>query len=223
MGEIERSERGPEGERRWPMALAVLGATFLMVITPRHEAVPFWWVFPIIQLVMLGALIVADPGRIDRRSTVLRRATIALIAVMTVANTLAGIRLIDDIIKGIAGITPTILLGGGAAIWVTNVIIFSLWFWEMDRGGPTERMLRSAIPPSFVFPEESNTDRGVGPGWEPTYPDYLYLAFTNATSFSPTDTVPVRMWAKMTMMTESVISLLIGLLVVARAVNILPS
>ena len=219
----ERAARkDPVGERRWPMAAAVLGATFLSVIAPRHDAVPFWWVFPVIQVVMLGALIIADPGRIDRRSTVLRRATIALIAVMTVANTLAGIRLINDIIRGLAGITPTILLGGGAAIWVTNVIVFSLWFWEMDRGGPTERMLRSAIPPSFVFPEESNTDRVTAEGWEPTYPDYLYLAYTNATSFSPTDTMPVRMWAKMTMMTQSAISLLVALLVVARAVNILP-
>jgi uncharacterized membrane protein len=130
--------------------------------------------------------------------------------------------LIKEIVEGIAGITPMILLGGGAAIWVTNVIVFSLWFWEMDRGGPTERMLKSAIPPSFVFPEETNTDRAAAEGWEPTYPDYLYLAFTNATSFSPTDTMPVRMWAKMTMMTESAISLLVAILVVARAVNILP-
>lgn len=204
------------------MAVAVIAATVLLVITPRHEAVKFWWIFPIIQLVMLGALIIADPGRIDRRSVVLRRVTIALIAVMTVANVLSGIRLIKDIIEGITGITPTILLGGGAAIWVTNVIVFSLWFWEMDRGGPTERMLRSAIPPSFIFPEEANTDRVAADGWEPTYPDYLYLAFTNATSFSPTDTMPVRMWAKMTMMLESAISLLIAILVVARAVNILP-
>jgi hypothetical protein len=210
------------GERRWPMAVAVIAATVLLVITPRHEAVKFWWIFPIIQLVMLGALIIADPGRIDRRSVVLRRVTIALIAVMTVANVLSGIRLIKDIIEGITGITPTILLGGGAAIWVTNVIVFSLWFWEMDRGGPTERMLRSAIPPSFIFPEESNTDRATSDGWEPTFPDYLYLAFTNATSFSPTDTMPVRMWAKMTMMLESAISLMIAILVVARAVNILP-
>jgi hypothetical protein len=223
VSEVQRSSgKEPVGERRWPMAVAVLAATLLIVITPRHEAVSLWWVFPIIQLVLLGALIVADPGRIDRRSTILRRATIVLIAVMTVANTVSGIRLIDDIVGGIAGITPTILLGGGAAIWVTNVIIFSLWFWEMDRGGPTERMLKSAIPPSFVFPEEVNTDRATTEGWEPTYPDYLYLAFTNATSFSPTDTMPVRMWAKMTMMTESAISLLVAILVVARAVNILP-
>ncbi len=204
------------------MALAVIAATVLMVVAPRRAAVSFWWVFPIIQLVMLGMLIIADPGRIDRRSTVLRRTTIVLIAVMTVANTLSGIVLIGDIVDGLPGITPTILLGGGAAIWVTNVIVFSLWFWEIDRGGPTERMLKTAVPASFLFPEEVNTDPAKPARWEPTYPDYLYLAFTNATAFSPTDTMPVRTWAKMTMMIESAISLLVAILVVARAVNILP-
>jgi len=210
-------------ERRWPMAVAVLAATMLMFFAPRHAVVSFWWIFPVIQLVLLGALIVADPGRIDRRSTVLRRATIVLIAVMTVANTLSALVLIDGIIAGIPDITPTILLGSGAAIWVTNVIIFSLWFWELDRGGPTERMMGSGVPVSFVFPEEANTEHAAAQGWEPTYPDYLYLAYTNAISFSPTDTMPVRMWAKMTMMIESAISLLIAILVVARAVNILPT
>jgi len=204
------------------MAAAVLTATVLMVITPRRAAFPLWWIFPVVQLVMLAALILADPGRIDRRSVALRRATLALIAVMTVANTVAGVVLIDDIISGLPGITPTILLGGGAAIWVTNIIVFSLWFWELDRGGPTERMLKSPIPPSFIFPEEATTDRA-SEGWQPTYPDYLYLAFTNATAFSPTDTMPVRIWAKMTMMLESGVSLSIAILVVARAINILPS
>jgi uncharacterized membrane protein len=103
---------------------------------------------------------------------------------------------------------------------VTNIIVFSLWFWELDRGGPTERMLKSPIPPSFIFPEEATKD-GASEGWEPTYPDYLYLAFTNATAFSPTDTMPLSRWAKLLMLTQSAISLVTVGLVVARAVNIL--
>ena len=202
------------------MAAAVLTATVLMVITPRRAAFPLWWIFPVVQLVMLAALILADPGRIDRRSVTLRRATLALIAVMTVANTVAGIVLIDDIISGLSGITPTILLGGGAAIWVTNIIVFSLWFWELDRGGPAERAAGSGVRPSFAFPEDA-TPELVPEGWMPTYPDYLYLAYTNATAFSPTDTLPIRMWAKMTMMLQSSASLVTAILVIARAINIL--
>jgi uncharacterized membrane protein len=113
------------------------------------------------------------------------------------------------------------LLGRGAALWVTNVVVFSLWFWELDRGGAAERAAASGIPPSFGFPEEAMPEL-VPEGWMPRYPDYLYLSFTNATAFSPTDTLPVRTWAKMTMMGESVISLLIAILVIARAINVLP-
>ena len=101
---------------------------------------------------------------------------------------------------------------------MTNVIAFSLWYWELDRGGPAERAARSGVRPTFAFPE--NTLPELAPeGWMPTYPDYLYLSFTTATAFSPTDAVPVRTWAKMTMMVESGMSLLVGILVLARAVN----
>jgi hypothetical protein len=221
VSDAERPVRKPVGEHRWPMAGGVLTAAVLQVVLPRHAVVPFWWLFPVAEVVLLGALIVADPGRIDRRSTTLRRMTILLIALMTVANTVSGIAMIHDIIVGLRSLTATVLLGRGAAIWVTNVIVFSLWYWELDRGGPTERALSTAIRPSFVFPEEAGAE-WTPEGWEPTYPDYLYLAFTNATAFSPTDTLPVMVWAKMTMMLEAAISLTVAILVVARAVNILP-
>jgi hypothetical protein len=146
--------------------------------------------------------------------------TISLIAVMTLANTVQGVVLIHDIIEGLRGLTSTLLLGRGAAIWVTNVIAFSLWYWALDRGGPTERAFGTAIRPSFIFPEEASAE-WTPEGWEPTYPDYLYLAFTNAAAFSPTDTLPVMVWAKMTMMAQAAISLAVAILVVARAVNIL--
>jgi uncharacterized membrane protein len=119
------------------------------------------------------------------------------------------------------GITATILLGRGAAVWVANVIIFSLWYWQVDRGGPAERAAGSPIRPSFAFPENATPELAPA-GWRPAYPDYLYLAYTNATAFSPTDTLPVRRWAKLTMMVESTLSLVIAILVIARAINILP-
>ena len=104
---------------------------------------------------------------------------------------------------------------------MTNVIVFSLWFWELDRGGPAERAAGSGIPASFAFPENAMPEFAAE-GWSPIYPDYLYLAFTNATAFSPTDTLPVKTWAKMAMMLQSVVSLVTAILVVARAINVLP-
>ena len=101
------------------------------------------------------------------------------------------------------------------------MVVFSLWFWEVDRGGAAERAAGSKIRPSFGFPEEAMPELAPE-GWTPRYPDYLYLSFTNATAFSPTDTLPVRIWAKMTMMVESVISLITAILVIARAINVLP-
>jgi hypothetical protein len=218
--EPEETNATEVGERRWPMALAVLTAVVLQILLPHKQRLPVFWLFPVAEVGMLLAMIVGDPGRIDRRSESLRVLTISLIALMTVANTIAGISLVRDIVIRSAGITATLLLGRGAAIWFTNVIVFSLWFWELDRGGPAERAARSGVPPSFVFPENA-TPELVREGWMPTYPDYLYLGFTNATAFSPTDTLPIAIWAKMTMMVESAVSLLLGLFVIARAVNII--
>jgi uncharacterized membrane protein len=212
---------GPGAEPRWPMTTAVLAATILYVGTPHRGRVPGWWVFPVVQLVLLGVLIAQDPGRIDRRSPTLRRLMVALLVVMTFGTVLSVTVLAYDILVAARGVTATVLLGRGAAIWVENVILFSLWYWEFDRGGPAERAAGSPVAPSFAFPENA-TPELAPPGWRPAYPDYLYLAFTNATAFSPTDTLPVRRWAKLTMMVQSALSLVIAILVIARAINVLP-
>jgi uncharacterized membrane protein len=137
-------------------------------------------------------------------------------------GTMGGLAiLLKDILGGDAVFTSSVLLGRGASLWVTNVIVFSLWYWEIDRGGPAERAAMSGLPISLAFPEDAMSEFAPQ-GWMPRYPDYLYLAFTNATAFSPTDTLPVRTWAKMTMMVQSVVSLLTAILVVARAINLLP-
>ena len=207
-------------ERRWPMALAVLGAIALQVGVPHRGRLQGWWVFPILETILLVIVIARDPGKIDRRTRAARRSTIALIAVMTIGTMAGVVILIYDILAGVAGINATDLLGRGAAIWFTNVIVFSLWYWELDRGGPAERAVGSGVPPSFAFPENAMPEFAEA-GWQPRYPDYLYLAFTNATAFSPTDTLPVRTWAKMTMLVQSVVSLVTAILVIARAINIL--
>lgn len=212
---------GPRAEPRWPMAAAVFTAVALQVGLPHRGRVSWWWVFPVLEVVMLAILIVRDPGRIDRRSVALRRLTIALIAVITVANTLGVLILLYDIFGTDQALTAGSLLGRGGALWVTNVIVFSLWYWELDRGGPTERAAGSSIAPSFAFPENAMPEFAKE-AWAPGYPDYLYLSFTNATAFSPTDTLPIMTWAKMTMMIQSAVSLVTGILVIARAINVLP-
>jgi uncharacterized membrane protein len=193
----------------------------LQVVTPHAGRVPGWWLFPVLEVILLGILTVQDPGRIDRRSRGLQRLMIALLAVMATGMALAVVVLVYDILSSLTGVTATVLLGRGAAIWVTNVIVFSLWYWGLDRGGPAERAARSAVPPSFAFPENA-TPELVPEGWMPEYPDYLYLSFTNATAFSPTDTLPVRRWAKMTMLVQAAVSLVTAVLVLARAINVLP-
>ena len=210
------------GERRWPMALAVLVAATLQVVMPHRGRLTGWWLFPVLEVVLLVIIIIGDPGRIDRRSPALRAGTIALISVMTIANSFGAVLLMYDIVASVHGIDSTTLLGRGALIWVTNVIVFSLWYWEFDRGGPEERATGSARRVSFAFAENA-TPELVPEGWVPTYPDYLYLSFTNSTAFSPTDTLPIRMWAKMTMLVQSVVALATAILVIARAVNVLPS
>jgi len=209
-------------ERRWPMASAVLVAIVLQVITPHTGRLVFWWVFPVLEVAALIAVIVRDPGRIDRRTRAARRTTLVLIALLTVGTLGSLVVLALDVVDtSYSNVGATALLGRGAALWVTNVVVFSLWFWELDRGGAAERAAASKIPPSFGFPEEAMPEL-VPEGWMPRYPDYLFLSFTNATAFSPTDTLPVRIWAKMTMMVESVISLITAILVIARAINVLP-
>lgn len=205
------------------MAVAVLATIVLQVITPHQGRLKFWWVLPVLELAALATVIVRDPGRIDRRTRAARRATLVLIVLLTI-GTLGGlwVLVLDVVDKGYSrDVGATALLGRGAALWVTNVVVFSLWFWELDRGGAAERAAASGIPPSFGFPEDAMPELAPE-GWLPRYPDYLYLSFTNATAFSPTDTLPVRTWAKMAMMSESVISLITAILVVARAINVLP-
>jgi hypothetical protein len=113
------------------------------------------------------------------------------------------------------------LIFSGVALWVTNVLLFGLWYWELDRGGPLERARRSRLAPDFLFPQMADAAPFTRPNWVPGLVDYLYVSFTNATAFSPTDTMPLSQTAKSLMTAQSVVSLLIVVLVVARAVNIL--
>ena len=222
MGIIECQQKERMGERRWPMSVAVLVAMVLQYVAPEAGRLTPRWFIPAFELVLLVILVAGDPGRLHKPPRALRAITIFLIGIMTVA-TLAGVTvLMADILWNIKGASSAAaLFGRGAALWVTNIIVFSLWFWQFDRGGPVERATRSQTPPSFVFPEMAYSEHARR-DWMPAYPDYLYLAFTNATAFSPADTLPVRTWAKMLMLVESFISLVTAVIVIARAIGVIP-
>ena len=204
------------------MALAVLTAGGLRAaLAPQLRAGDARWVFVIVVLVPLLAVMIIDPGRIDRDSTWLRVLTGTLIGLISAVNASAAVRLVAGIIGGAKFSTDAnILLASGGAIWLTNVIAFGLWYWDLDRGGAAARARGGGRLPAFVFPEMTNAQYVV-PGWYPKFMDYLHLSFTTATAFSPTDVSAIKSWAKLMMMAEEAISLVVAVLVVSRAVNIL--
>jgi uncharacterized membrane protein len=213
--------RPTRGERRWPITLSVLIAIVLQVLLPPHltEPVPRW-VMPALEAVLLAGLTIADPVRVERGGTLMRAATIVQIFLVTLANAVSAVLLIRAILNGHAGSSALPLFASGASIWGTNVIAFGLWYWEFDRGGPIRRMQATRRHPDLLFPQMSSPELAP-PDWEPHFFDYLYLSFTNATAFSPTDVMPLARWAKLAMLVQSAVSLAIGALVIARAVNIL--
>lgn len=157
-----------------------------------------------------------EPGTL----ALLRNLTIAVIAVATVANLLALALLIRDLLEGTDLEGRTIILSA-LAIWSTNVVVFALWYWELDGGGPIQRRLEPNGFRDFFYEQMEMRPETVPSGWAPHFVDYLYLSFTNSTAFSPTDTLPLTISAKLLMMVQSSGALLTIALVAARAVNIL--
>jgi uncharacterized membrane protein len=212
--------RPTEGEPRWPVALTVLAAVGLQLAVPDRLVLHPLWLLPGIELVLLAALIAANPRRINRDHRGVRLGSLALVVVATFANVWTAEHLIAGLLLGTEIEKAPQLLSIGGDIWLTNVIVFALWYWEFDRGGPRARANATHEYPDFQFTQMQSPDLS-HEDWEPGFFDYLYLSFTNATAFSPTDTLPLSRWAKMAMLTQSVISLVTVVLVVARAVNIL--
>jgi uncharacterized membrane protein len=213
--------RPTHGEPRWPVALTVLAAIGLQLAMPERFVLHPRWLLPGVELVLLAALVAANPGRINRDHRIVRVGSLALVVVATFANVWTAEHLIAGLLAGTEKQeNAAALLSIGGAIWATNVIVFALWYWEFDRGGPRARANATRPYPDFQFAQMSSPDLAHDE-WEPGFFDYLYLSFTNATAFSPTDTLPLSRWAKMAMLTQSAISLVTVVLVVARAVNIL--
>jgi hypothetical protein len=212
----------PRGEHWWPVALAIVVVAVLHVTLPAKYRVNPSWVVPAVLLALLAALILGDPGRIDRQKPWLRFVTGAVIAFLTVANLLAAVRLFRDILTNnkLFASNASALLATGGVLWVTNVIAFALWYWDLDRGGAAARAHHPEASPAFIFPEMLHTQY-VPATWVPKFVDYLSLGFWTATAFSPTDVSAIKPWAKLLMIAEAAVSLGIAGLVIARAINIL--
>jgi hypothetical protein len=158
---------------------------------------------------------------VDGLRRMLRGLAIILTAVITLMNSGALIRLVAAMLSGHAGTGRTLLLDS-LNIWMTNIVLFALWFWALDRGGPAAKGLVSKQKSDFLFAQQqTDSARKQFPNWSPGFVDYLFLAFTNSTAFSPADTLPLTARAKLLMMAESVISLATIALVASRAVGIL--
>lgn len=207
------------GEERWPAALAIGAAIALQFALPERLAVGPRALLPSLEIALALGLVVANPRRIDRRSLSLRGASVALIALTSLVNAWSSLELIRELISG-HPTGATALLGTGASIYVTNIIVFGLWYWEWDRGGPVARAHGDRVYPDLLFPQMGEQHLAP-PGWRPTFVDYLYVSYTNATAFSPTDTMPLARWAKLLFLAQSAIALCVAALVIARAVNIL--
>lgn len=215
-------QRVTRGEPRLSATLSIVAIIAMQIALPEKATLGPRWAVPTIEGVLLIGLVAANPGRIERQSPVLRSCSIALIAIVSAANAWSAGHLVRGVVRGTLGKDPAHLLMNGAGIWLTNVIVFGLWYWELDRGGPAARSSAARPYPDFLFPQMQ--DRALAsPGWAPTYLDYFYLSFTNATAFSPTDVLPLAHWAKLTMAIQSAVSLVTVALVIARAINILPT
>lgn len=215
-------QRATLSELRWPVGVVISGMISLQLLLPARLTLTGRWLLPAIELALEAVLVISDPRRFTRRSPGMRLLGMLLIGTASLANGWSAARLVIGIVQGSEGNNAAALLVAAGNIWLTNVIIFGLWYWELDRGGPAARAMALHPRPDFLFPEMTAPELA-GPDWHPLFVDYLYVAFTNATAFSPTDTLPFSRWSKLAMMLQSTISLATGVLVIARAVNILPS
>ena len=197
----------------------MLATIVLQLSLPQRLTAGPTWLVPSVETVLLVGLSVATPRKLVHEHTRRRRAALSITALLSAANVFSLVELSHyllhhDVTKGRE------LIGAGVLIWLTNFMVFSLWYWELDRGGPGVRAAGHDGPPDFLFPQMSD-DRVEPLEWRPRFIDYMYVSLTNQTAFSPTDTMPLTPMAKSIMGIQSVASLVTIGLIVSRAVNIL--
>ncbi len=205
-------------EPRWPASLALVVCAVLYVVLPSRLVIGPRWLVPVLIILPLVPLS-ARRHRHPDESPLVRRATIILIALVSVANVGSMGLLVQHLLNSAVS-QGRALIYSAVAIWLTNVIIYGLWFWEIDRGGPHRRAGNSDAWPDLQFPQMENPSLAPA-DWYPRFTDYLYTSFANGTSFAPADAMPLSTRAKVLFVTESLVSLITIAVVAARAVNIL--
>src|SRR5215475_8907638 len=220
IGRAEIVRTGIGAERRWILAIAVAAAMAILLALPQRFSVGPEWLVPAMEGLLLIAILIVDGTRARQRLTIIRVLSVAFVLVLVSDAAFVTVRLVIDLLQGGPETTsPTDLIAVGFGVWVYTVIAFAFLYWLLDGGGPNARIWNPPEFPDLAFPEQLNP-QVAPPGWRPQFLDYLYLGFTDATAFSPTDVMPLARWAKMAMTVQAVASLGIGGLVIARAVNI---
>ncbi len=225
-GRFSHRTAARHGEVRLPASLAVAAAATMYALMPHDLLFGPRWLIPSVEVVLLATLVVINPTRLTTETKVSRMASLALVTVIIVTNTVSLVLLMRDL-TSTQPTTGRHLLVAALQVWVTNMIAYGLAFWELDRGGAVARLPSSDVSErrhDFLFPQDDPdvARRALGEQvWMPVFIDYLYVSMTNSIAFSPTDALPLTSRAKVLMGLESVAALVTSLLVIARAVNIL--
>jgi uncharacterized membrane protein len=206
-------------EPAWPAWATVLAAIGLQLGLPSRLTVGPTWLVPALEGTLLVGVFLATPNQVMREHRRRRLAALGITAFVSAANVYSLAELTHFLLHHNVS-NGGELIGSGVLIWLTNFLIFALWYWELDRGGPGTRASGHDRAPDFLFPQ-MNDDRVQRPNWRPQFIDYLYVSLTNATAFSPTDTMPLTPMAKSIMGVQALVSLVTVGLIISRAVNIL--
>ena len=214
-------------ESRWPVLVALVSAIVMQGAIPRRYTVVPRWPLLAMEVALVVVLLIINPVRLNRATRLGKGASLLLLAAITIDNTASAMVLDYHIVTGTVSNDAALLLGSGAAVFITNIIVYGIWYWEIDLGGPfaragvTERTPERRYP-DFLFPQMSGLARNLAPpDWEPRFFDYLYTSLTNVMAFSPTDTMPLTRRAKAMMSLQALVAVSTLALVFARAVNVL--
>jgi len=208
-------------ESRHPAQIAILCTAALNFVLPGKFTLGPSWFIPAIELLLLIPLFFVSHRKFTSRGTKLRQmGALFLIGIVSVSNIISLVLLIRILLFNSKSVNGIELIYSSVAIWATNVLVFALWYWQLDRGGPDERVSPDHEEPDFLFPQMV-TPASAKADWSPNFYDYLYVAFTNATAFSPTDTMPLTVTAKMLMMFQATASLATIAIVASRGIGIL--
>jgi len=214
--------RSTRFEPRWPVVLTILAVILLLALLPGRIRLLPVWCFSVAGIVVLVPIVAVGMTAAKARWLRIERAITLLFVVVAGGATLANLgNLIQAIVSRSREVSGPQLLVSSIAVWVTNVLIFSLLYWQIDRGGPEARLTEAGTRPDWLFPQEGAPAEDVSSGWKASFVDYLFLGYSTATAFSTTDVMPLTPRAKLLMMLESGISLATIVIVAARAINVL--